>query len=191
MMPASLTNFMEFRLLADQNVVAVTPQAKVVFLAENKDFEQILAAEKPAVVIAFSELATKRSNRDILVCDWPGEYEKSEVSVIGPSTGAFVVSLEGKTWLAMRDQDMGTLDHDADQLNTVEGLIVWLTSPDCKAAVQKCIDHLEPAHLIYVAGNQIYGADLLPPAPVPAAELSLKAGDWSSVTEQTIPHTLQ
>ena len=181
---------MELRLLSDQNLVATTDHATVAFLAEAKSFSKVVAEVKPAVVIGFETVATRQSNRDVLVCDWPGEYEKSEVSIISPSQGAYVLSLEGKTWLAIRDQDADSLDHDAEQLNSVEGIIIWFTNPDFKAAVQKLIDHLEPTHLVYVSGSQLYGAELLPPAPAAASEVVLKSSDWANTNEQVIAHTL-
>lgn len=181
---------MEFRLLSEQNLLVTTDHAVVAILADVNQYEKIVTQEKPAVVIAFDTIATKRSNRDVLVCDWPGEYEKSEVSVIGPSAGAFLASLEGKTWLVIKDHHVSSLDHDAEQLNTVEGVVVWLTDAAFKTEVQKLIDHLEPAHLVYVATGLHYGSELLPPAPEATAALSLKGSDWSG-SEQIIAHTLQ
>ncbi len=181
---------MELRLLSDQNLVVTTSHATVAFLANIAKYEQVVSQEKPAVVIAFETIVTKRSNRDVLICDWPGEYEKSEVSVIGPSQGSFLVSLEGKTWLVVQDSQVGSLDHDTEQLNTVEGVIVWLTDGEYKPQVQRLIDHLEPSHLVYIPSGLHYGSELLPPAPEAVKEFSLKATDWSTTSEQVIPHTL-
>lgn len=181
---------MEFRLLSEQNLLVTTDHAVVALLADVNQYEKVVSQEKPAVVIAFETIVTRRSNRDVLVCDWPGEYEKSEVSIIGPSAGAFLASLEGKTWLVIKDHHVASLDNDTEQLNTVEGVIVWLTDAAFKSEVQKLIDHLEPAHLIYVGTGLHYGAELMPPAPEATTTLSLKSTDWS-VTEQIIPHTLQ
>jgi hypothetical protein len=181
---------MEFRLLSEQNLLVTTDHAVVALLADVNQYEKVVSQEKPAVVIAFETIVTKRSNREVLVCDWPGEYEKSDVSIIGPSAGAFLASLEGKTWLVIKDHHVASLDNDTEQLNTVEGVIVWLTDAAFKSDVQKLIDHLEPAHLIYVGTGLHYGAELLPPAPDATTTLSLKSADWSA-TEQIIPHTLQ
>ncbi len=181
---------MEFRLLSEQNLLVTTDHAVVALLADVNHISAHCSPSRRWCTRFGPHIVTRRSNRDVLVCDWPGEYEKSEVSIIGPSAGAFLASLEGKTWLVIKDHHVASLDNDTEQLNTVEGVIVWLTDAAFKSEVQKLIDHLEPAHLIYVGTGLHYGAELMPPAPEATTTLSLKSTDWS-VTEQIIPHTLQ
>ncbi|MBP7057282.1 hypothetical protein KBB08_02215 [Candidatus Gracilibacteria bacterium] len=181
---------MNLRCLPHQQLLIVTDHAKVLVISDQKQFASLQSAHTPDVVVSFDEIGTKLSNRDVLVCDWPGEYEKSDVSVISTSSGNYVLTLDGRSWLVTTDRDVAQLDPEAEHLNSVECLLVWLTDRTKKADVQKVIDHLEPACIVYVVGEDNYGPELVPPAPMATSELALKASDWQVSTEQALVRTL-
>ncbi len=186
---------MELVCLTHHNVLVATKSGEILFLADPKDLDSLLKDHtKAQVVVSFAETNTEKSNREVLVCDWPGEYERNETTVLGLKPGCFLVSMEGKNWLCVIDTAVDKLEKDIEQLNAVDGVMVWLTDKEHKANVQKFLDHVEPTFLVYITDKTTLpvAQELAPPvATVPVATLTIKASELNPEGEHITVHALQ
>src|SRR3990172_4029185 len=104
---------MELVCLTHHNVLANTKNGEILFLTDPKDITTLLKDHtKTQVVISFAEVETDKSNREVLVCDWPGEYERNETTILGLKPGCFLVSMEGRNWLCVSDSALENLDKE-------------------------------------------------------------------------------
>ncbi len=185
---------MELICLTHHNVLASTKTGEILFLTNAADLTNLVKDHaKAQVVISFVETETDKSNRDVLVCDWPGEYERNETTVLGLNPGCFLVSMEGRNWLCVIDTAMDKLEKDIEQLNAVDGVMVWLTNKDNKANVQKFLDHVEPTFLVYVTDKttMALAQELVPPlATAPVTTLTVKPSELNPEAEHITVHAL-
>ncbi|OGC81589.1 MAG: hypothetical protein A2V81_04915 [Candidatus Abawacabacteria bacterium RBG_16_42_10] len=186
---------MELVCLTHHNVLANTKNGEILFLTDPKDITTLLKDHtKTQVVISFAEVETDKSNREVLVCDWPGEYERNETTILGLKPGCFLVSMEGRNWLCVSDSALENLEKDIEQLSAVDGVMVWLTDPKNKTHIQKFLDHAEPTFLVYITDKTTIplAQELVPPlATAPVSTLTVKPSELSAEAEHITVHALQ
>ncbi|MBI4836662.1 MAG: hypothetical protein HY817_05395 [Candidatus Abawacabacteria bacterium] len=178
---------MELRSLSDQNVLAKTSNAPILFIPNPSQINGLINKfPEVKIVVTFSETKTTKSNREVLICDWPGEYERSDTSIIGLHMGCFVIALEGKYWLIAVDTALKSLDKDNEYLSNVAGLMVWVTDEANKSNVQEAISHLAPTYIVYCvsADKEVLIKDLTPPPMASVQELTIKASELDGESEQ-------
>lgn len=185
---------MELVCLSHHNVLASTKTGEILFLANPKDLDSLLKDHnKTQVVVSFAEANSEKSNREVLVCDWPGEYERNEVTVIGLKPGCFLVSMENRNWLCAIDTEVDKLDKESDQLNAVDGVMLIITNKENKANVQKLLDHLEPTFVVYVVDKTTLpvAQELVPPGGTgPVSTITVKASELNPEGEHITVHVL-
>lgn len=178
---------MEIRSLSSQNVLIKTDRTSLLVVPQTQGLAQVMKEQKDVkIVLAFSETTVKTTNRDVLICDWPGEYERSDTSIIGLHEGAFVVAIEGKHWLVIADTALETLDHENEHLNNVEGLLIWISASIKKDKIQDAIANISPSYIVYCvsAENEVVLKDFVPPPLAAVSELIIKPSELDSESEQ-------
>lgn len=177
---------MELRSLSQQNVLVKTADGSILIVPNPKEIDACLRSNPGInVVVTFAEANQKKSDRDILICDWPGEYERNDTPIIGIQPGCFVIALEGKYWLITSDTALKALDHDSEHLNSVEGVMLWVNDAQ-KEEVQEAVSKLAPNYIVYcVDANHeanLKEFSLAPPASV--SELTIKASEMDGNVDQ-------
>lgn len=177
---------MELRSLSQQNVLVKTADGSILLVPNPKEIDACLKSNPGVnVVVTFAEARQKQSNRDILICDWPGEYERNDTPIIGLQPGCFIIALEGKYWLVTSDTALKSLDQDNEALNTVEGVLLWINDV-AKEDVQEAISKLAPSYIVYCVDAE-HEARLkdFSLAPLPSvSELSIKSSEMDGNVDQ-------
>lgn len=178
---------MELRSLSQKNVLVKDSNGFVLIVPQPSQINSTLAQHKDVkIVITFAESKSKVSNREVLICDWPGEYERNDTSIIGIHLGCFVVAWEGKHWLVATDTALKSIDHDNEHLGNVEGLIVWVTGSLSKSEIQDAIARLAVSYVVYCteSANEPLVKELTPPPLESVSELTIKPSELDSAGDQ-------
>lgn len=178
---------MELRSLSAKNVLVKDSNGQILIVPNPSQIGGQLSQNKDVkIVITFGEAKSKASNREALICDWPGEYERNDTSIIGIKEGCFVVAWEGKYWLVATDEALKKLDHDNEHLSNVEGLMLWVSGEVNKTDLQEGLSRVAPSYIVYCvsAENEALLKDLTPPPVASVSELTVKASELDGESDQ-------
>ncbi len=178
---------MELRSLSQQNILVKDANGLVLIVPTPSQIKSALAEHKDVkIVLTFAEAKQKASNREVLICDWPGEYERNDTSIIGIQEGCFVVSWEGKYWLVAQDKVLKKLDHDNEHLSNVQGLLLWITGDIKKDDIQEGVSRVAPSYVVYCAQAEQDSLlkELTPPPLGSSTELTIKANELDGDDDQ-------